>query len=430
VRTLRLTLLPITRRNALCYRQYHPRYKQSVIQYSQSNNMTTQNKILLGGVAVGVSLLFSATAHAQSSVTLYGVLDEGIAYVHNAITGTTSGSTLFKLSSGNTFGSRWGLKGTEDLGSGLSAIFQLESGYSLSTGASLQGGALFGRKAVVGLSSNQYGTVTLGRQYDPVVDLVQPLTQDAYFGGTFGTPGDLDNYDNTLRVNSSVKYASPIFSGFQVEALYGFGGVAGATGNGQTYSFGAAYSGGPLSLAAGYLYANGGTTAVNGVRTWTSTSGTLFNTVINSGFASAKSISSVRAAGQYLAGPFTLGAAYSFTQYAGDSLSTFTQSAKFNSGSAFVNYRASTPLLLGIGYNYTSLTGPASAHYNQVNLGADYALSKRTSLYALFGYQKSSGQTLSATGSLIQANASVGDFGVSSNTNSQAIAAAGIRAKF
>ena len=78
----------------------------------------------------------------------------------------------------------------------------------------------------------------------------------------------------------------------------------------------------------------------------------------------------------------------------------------------------------------TSLTGPASAHYNQVNLGADYALSKRTSLYALFGYQKASGQTLSAAGSLIQANASVGDFGVSSNTNSQAIAVAGIRAKF
>jgi predicted porin len=392
--------------------------------------MLAKNKLLPGAVAVGVALLFATTAHAQSSVTLYGLLDEGIAYIHNSASGETNASTQFKLSSGNSYGSRWGLKGTEDLGSGLAAIFQLESGYSVSTGASGQGGLLFGRKAVVGLSSASYGTVTLGRQYDPVVDLVQALTQDAYFGGTFGTPGDLDNYDNSLRVNSSVKYVSPILSGFQVEALYGFGGVAGATGSGQTYSFGAAYSGGALSLAAGYLFANGGSTAVDGVRTWTSTSGSLFNTVINSGFASAKSLSSVRAAAQYVTGPFTLGAAYSYTQYAADSLSTFTQTAKFNNGSAFVNYRVTVPLLLGVGYNYTALSGPASAHYNQINLGADYALSKRTSLYALAGYQKSSGQTLSATGELIQANASVGDFGVSSGTNSQAIVVAGIRAKF
>ena len=84
----------------------------------------------------------------------------------------------------------------------------------------------------------------------------------------------------------------------------------------------------------------------------------------------------------------------------------------------------------GIGYNYTSLTGLSSAHYNQVNLGADYALSKRTELYALAGYQKASGNTLNANGKVVSAQASIGDYGVHSGTNSQEVAVVGIRHKF
>ncbi|CAB3969632.1 porin [Burkholderia cenocepacia] len=355
--------------------------------------------------------LYAAGAHAQSSVTLYGIADAGIAYVHNAQNANGSNaSSLVKFSSGNLSGSRWGLRGTEDLGGGLAALFQLENGFNIGTGAFGQGSREFGRKAVVGLASSTYGTVTLGRQYDPVVDLVQGLTQDNYFGGVFATPGDLDNYDNSLRVSNSVKYTSPLISGFQFEGLYGFGGVAGATGSGRTYSFGASYANGPLSLGAGFFYANGGSTVANGVRTWSSSSDTLFNTVINQGFSSAKSIQIVRVAGQYVAGPATFGLAYSNTQYGADTLSAFSQNAKFNNGSAFFNWQFSPALRAGVGYNYTSLTGPSSAHYNQVNLGADYALSKRTDLYALFGYQKASGNTLNANGAVVKAAASVGSY--------------------
>ncbi|MCX4160319.1 MULTISPECIES: porin [Paraburkholderia] len=382
-------------------------------------------------LALPATLLLSATAHAQSSVTLYGIVDAGIAYVHNAQgSGGTNQSTLVKFSSGNMSGSRWGLRGTEDLGGGLSTVFQLENGFNVGTGALGQGGREFGRKAVVGLSSNQWGTVTLGRQYDPIVDLVQGLTEDNYFGGAFGTPGDLDNYDNSLRVSNSVKYVSPLYAGFQVEALYGLGGVAGATGSGRTYSFGAAYTNGPLALGAGYFYANGGNTLTNGLRTWSSSSDSLFNTVINQGFASAKSIQIVRVGGQYAIGAATLGAAYSNTQYGSDSASVFHENAKFNSGSAFFNYQFTAAARAGIGYNYTALTGPTSAHYHQVNLGADYALSKRTELYALFGYQKASGKTLNASGAVVSAQASVGDFGVNSGTNSQEVTAVGIRHRF
>jgi predicted porin len=382
-------------------------------------------------LAIPAGLLLSASAHAQSSVTLYGILDTGIAYVHNAQSSNGQNqSTLIKLASGNISGSRWGLKGTEDLGGGLAATFQLENGFNVGTGALGQGGREFGRKAVVGLTGNAWGTVTLGRQYDPIVDLVQGLTEDNYFGGVFGTPGDLDNYDNSLRVSNSVKYVSPIFAGFQLEALYGVGGVAGSSGSGQTYSFGAAYANGPLSLGAGYFYANGGNTTTAGLRTWTSSSDSLFNTVINSGFASARSIQIAKVGGQYVIGPLTAGLTYSNTQYGSDASSAFRDTAKFNNGSVFFNYQFTPAVRAGLGYNYTSLTGPASAHYNQVNLGADYALSKRTDLYALFGYQKASGNTLNSSGAVVSADASIGDFGVNSGANSQDVAVVGIRHKF
>jgi predicted porin len=376
-------------------------------------------------------LLLSAGAHAQSSVTLYGIIDTGIAYVHNAQgTNGLNESTLIKASSGNVSGSRWGLKGTEDLGGGLAAVFQLENGFNVDTGTLGQGSREFGRKAIVGLTSNTWGSVTIGRQYDPLVDQVQALTEDNYFGGVFGTPGDLDNYDNSLRVNNSIKYVSPNWAGFQVEALYALGGVAGANGSERTYSFGAAYATGPLSVAAGYFYANGGSSTTNGVRTWTSSSDSLFNTVINQGFASANSIQIARVGAQYVIGAVTAGLTYSNTQYGSDSLSAFRSTAKFNNGSGFLNYQLNPALRAGVGYNYTSLTGPASAHYNQVNLGADYSLSKRTDLYALFGYQKASGHTLNSSGEVVDAQASIGDFGVNSGSNSQDVAVVGIRHKF
>lgn len=123
-------------------------------------------KSLLALAALGA---FAGVAHAQSSVTLYGIIDEGFNVNTNV-----KGQHLYNLSAGVLQGSRWGLRGTEDLGGGLKAIFVLENGFDENTGKMNQGGLLFGRQAYVGLSSN-YGTVTLGRQYDSVVDYVGPL---------------------------------------------------------------------------------------------------------------------------------------------------------------------------------------------------------------------------------------------------------------
>ena len=174
------------------------------------------------------SAAIAGSAHAQTSVTLYGTIDTSLTYVNHA-DGSKNLWALGNSSDGNLSGSRWGLKGAEDLGGGLKAIFQLESGFNPSTGSSAQGGRLFGRQAYVGLTAEQYGSLTLGRQYDPLIDLVQGITEDNYFGSVFATPGDVDNYDNSFRVNNAVKYTTPVWNGLQAAAMYSFGGIAGST---------------------------------------------------------------------------------------------------------------------------------------------------------------------------------------------------------
>ncbi len=173
---------------------------------------------------------------------------------------------------------------------------------------------MVGRSATVGLSS-RLGTIKLGRTYDPVTDLVEPLTEDNFFSGLFATPGDVDNYDNDLRVSNALKYISPVMYGVQIEALYAFGGVAGSTASGQTYSAAISYTSGPLGAAVGYLHADGGNTLTNGIRTWTSSSDSLFFSAINQGFASASSIDTMHAGVQYVLGQFTFGVGYSHSQY-------------------------------------------------------------------------------------------------------------------
>lgn len=127
------------------------------------------------------------------------------------------------MQSGYVQGSRWGLKGTEDLGGGLSALFQLENGFNLNNGKLGQGGLEFGRQAFVGLSDAKYGTVTLGRQYDSLVDFLAPTTANGNWAGyLFSHPYDNDNTDNTFRVNNTIKYASPTIAGFQFGGTYSF----------------------------------------------------------------------------------------------------------------------------------------------------------------------------------------------------------------
>ncbi len=110
-------------------------------------------------IIISGGTILSTPAQAQSSVTLYGLLDAGISYVIIA-----GGKSNYQFADGVYTGNRWGMVGKEDLGGGDYAVFRLESGFALGTGKALGGGAAFSRQAYAGLSDNRYGTVTLGLQ--------------------------------------------------------------------------------------------------------------------------------------------------------------------------------------------------------------------------------------------------------------------------
>ncbi|RQR73537.1 porin [Burkholderia sp. Bp9090] len=374
------------------------------------------------------SVTMGGVAHAQSSVTLYGTIDTSLTYVRNA----DGGKNLWALgnsSAGNLSGSRWGLKGSEDLGGGLAAIFQLENGFNPSTGGLGQGSRIFGRQAYVGLTSNQYGSLTLGRQYDPLIDLVQPITADNYFGSVFATAGDVDNYDNSFRVDNAVKYTSPVIAGLQFEAMYSLGGVAGSTGSKQSYSAGVSYANGPLSLAGGYFYAANANPVTGNRTTWSSTSDGTFDGAINTGYQTAHSIGIARVAGQYVIGAFTVGAGYSNAQYRRDGASVFAKNEHYNTAQGFLNYQASAALLVGVGYSFTKSGGDTSANYHQASVGADYNLSKRTDVYMTAAYQHASGNTGDGAGGAVPAQASIGSYGYN-GTKNQALVNLGLRHRF
>jgi len=361
---------------------------------------------------------FACDASAQSSVTLYGIVDTGIAYIHNS----GGHASQWKMSAGNLSGNEWGLKGTEDLGGGLSAIFTLENGFDLGSGQLQNNGREFGRQAFVGIASTSYGTLTLGRQYDPISDLLQPITADSY-SGFFATPGDVDNYDSSVRFNNAVKWASPVWAGFTFEAMYAPGGVAGSTGSGQTYSGGASYVRGPLSLAAGYLHVDNGNPTVS--MRGTSSADSFFNSSVNAAYATSRSVNVARAGGQYVIGSVTVGAAYSYSQYVPDASSAFTIKEKYHNGSLFAIWQATPALQVVGGYNFTKSLGDSSAKYHQANLGVDYLLSKRTDVYAAAGYTHASGSNGEGA-----AQAVIGSYDIDSGKQSQVMAIVGVRHKF
>ena len=376
----------------------------------------------------------TSVAHAQSSVTLYGAVDTSVAYFGNQQGANHSGGT-FQLASGNLSPNLWGLKGTEDLGGGLAAIVRLESGFNIDTGRLNQGQRMFGRTAIVGFSDDNVGKLTMGRQYDPLIDLLQPLTDDDTFGSTFATPGDLDNYDNSYRTNNSIKYMSPNFSGLQMGAIYALGGVPGSVAAGQTYAAAFAYNHGPVGFGAGYFHANSdhSTAASFDGLNPNATDFAVDSPATTGAFVSANSMQIIRAAGDYAFDNFTVGAAYSNVQYYNYAAASGSQNTtKFNTGQFFVNYKLSPSTVVGAGYDYTKGSGNGvTASYNQFSVGADYFLSKHSDIYALAGYQKASGNTLSATtGEIVPAVASFGDFGYDASNGKQAMAMVGIRHQF
>ncbi|KVM12208.1 porin [Burkholderia ubonensis] len=361
---------------------------------------------------------------------LYGIVDAGITYRSNERVGTAgnyTGHSNVGLTTGNLSGSRWGIKGMEDLGGGLRALFVLENGFDIANGTSGQGGRQFGRQAFVGVGSDRYGTVSLGRQYTSLDDFVSPVGPSTYIGGFGAHPGDIDDLDQTARVDSSIKYTSANYAGFTFGALYGFGGQPGSMKQRNTWSVG-----------VGYERADNSKTGANDktVGKWQSTDDGLFNSSINEGYASAQSQQVIATGATYDFGPALVGVNYSNVQYRGGDRSLFSGHAIFNVAGVFTRWKVRPQTQLFAGYSYTrgsEIEGAdGRAQYHNVTLGAVYDLSKRTSVYLLGAYQHACGTTLDAQGRPVAATASVSDKANShsSDARSQAIVSIGMRQRF
>jgi predicted porin len=334
------------------------------------------------------ALLISTGAYAQSSVTLYGVLDEGINFTNNAGSGQA-----WTMKSGDVAGSRFGLKGTEDLGGGYSAIFRLENGFNTSNGEAGQGQRMFGRQAYVGLASQSYGTLTVGRQYDPTVDLFSPLTAGGNWAGDVGaTPFDNDNTDWDYRVNNSVKYVSPTIAGLTGEAMYGFSNTAGGFANNRLVSVAGQYQYGGLTAVAAYMRIDNPGVGTSGAVTNDSvfTGSTQENIdagiaydfkTFNVAFAWSHTNVDQPTANSYLSGSLTPANGGSWTRWQFDNFQINGQ------------YFLRPNLWLGASYIYTmgkldTTAGGYSPKWHTAEVTLDYDLSKSTSVYVQGAYQR------------------------------------------
>ncbi|MFL9992715.1 porin [Paraburkholderia sediminicola] len=387
--------------------------------FIQSNSTTPRGDLSVKKIGASFALLMMSVsaAHAQSSITLYGVVDPDIVFVNNAQTGRSGGQltgkqqySMMDATTSSYFGSRFGLKGVEDLGGGMTALFTLENGFNAANGTLGQGGLLFGRQAFVGLSAPA-GRITLGRQYSSLWDFVSPLAVITQWAGYLGShPDDLDNIGGTNRQNNSLKYTSPTWNGVTANALYSAGGVAGSFSENQIWSVGMGYTGGAVRLGIAFVDAfdpntslygstpTAGGADTNNLGSFGSETSAQRNPII-AGYASAHREQIFGMGGSYVAGPATLGLVYTNTRFAGLGSSSgpnplsYSGSSTFNTVEANLQYQVTVPVSVGLAYSFTKDDGPndQSARYQQVTAGVHYFFSKRTDVYMVAAYQRASG---------------------------------------
>ncbi len=348
-------------------------------------------------IALAVAGLASTAAFAQSNVTIYGIVDYGYAYRWDAknFAGVgTSPNSASQLNGGQAMGNRLGFKGTEDLGNGMKAVFLLEQGFQLDTGAASDSTSTWNRQAYMGLSGN-FGTVVGGRLYTPHYTFVSGL--DPFAGGYMGVyknvysplgQGATTNNQGLVggglmdptRVDNAVAYISPSFGGFTVTGAFsnnatGMDSATSNAANNTVYAILGKYDNGPLTVGANYHYIAGGSTALN--PTAVLGSQLYLDNVQN----------------------FTLGGSYDFKVVKVMALYSYnnleyqnTTVATTNSGDATINnymIGATAPFGKFLGrasYIYSDGNSKAGGDAQQFALGLDYNLSKRTAIYSAYSF--------------------------------------------
>jgi len=327
------------------------------------------------GGALSCALLLLApcisSAAPSSNVQLYGIVDAGMQYLSNG----PDGHSKTGVSSGNLNGSRWGLKGAEDLGDGLKAVFVLEAGMDLTNGQSLQGKRLFGRQAYVGLDSKSWGRLVFGRHNSLMIDWMAKYNPfgNAGFSGKRVDPAFSDRSDNGIKYTVKM---GPVTAG----AFYSFGWNNTQSWEdsklGRMFSAGLRYQDGPLGAAVLYHSKHADSP--------------------KAGADSGNREDRIVAGLSYKVGQFDLFGGYRWLKQR-----LTSQDLRSNMYWAGVRYRPAKPTRLSLAVyhadgmvcdsmNYAVCPAEQQAGSEQkptlVTLGGEYDLSKRTTLYAIGAY--------------------------------------------
>ncbi len=383
-------------------------------------------------VALAALSAIAGAAQAQSTVTLYGLVDQYYSgFTQNTVTNSAAATDPLKSASMRSFnksglvdgsfnGSRFGIKGSEDLGGGLSVIFNFEAGINSQAGSSTQGSTLFGRRSIVGLSSTSYGTFGIGRNSSPFDDVSQ---NGSMMQGSAADPGLTNNAPqalvtksntiaqvaNTLltrgfagngntswigystRFNNSFRWTSPDWSGFTASAMYGQGEDNTLNADGSTTDptqmLGGylQYSKGPLLVSLGYQSeAQGGTQATTaaGLTGAATTVGKNQNSTSIAATSQKPALNNTLLSVAYDFGAAKVGAQFNQAQFQDVN---FVTAAGTTSMAANNEYSVSIAVPFGattLSAEYAVSQGDSTGKASGYGLQAKYALSKRTFVYA------------------------------------------------
>jgi predicted porin len=388
-------------------------------------------------IALAVAGLASTAAFAQTNVTIYGLVDYGYAYrfdargvdsLVNGISANKPGSSS-QLNGGQQSGNRLGFKGTEDLGNGLKAVFLLEQGYQLDTGASANASSFYNRQAYVGLSGG-FGTAVGGRLYTPHYTFVSGL--DPFGAGTVGRYNNVysigagavsgsafGNLTDPVRVDNAIAYISPSFGGFTVTAAFsnnasGDDSNSNNAQNNTVYALLGQYTGGALTVGANYHYIAGGSSvsvpsATSNVTLANAQLGTLPQAGLTSTLTGVRIASGASSWADFPVDNvqnFTLGGSYDFkvakvmALYSWNNIDFTPLGGK---DIAINNYMLGATVPFGKfaakgSYIYSDGNSAAGGDAQQLALGLDYNLSKRTNFYSAYSWIDNSDKRINGVG--------------------------------
>ena len=305
-------------------------------------------------------LAASGAAMAQSSVTLYGVLDTGLTY-------SKGEESVYGMTHvGGNVNSRLGFRGVEDLGNGLKATFNLEAGMGVDDGNNYMdkdsNGMAFRRTSTVGLAGN-FGEVRLGRMLTSSYLAVSRYDAFGDTGIGASLAWNIPQTGYAPRTENAISYTSPNFSGFKIGAEYGFGEKQKAR-DSRYFGMGATYDNGPLSLGLGYDRLNSNTM---------------------DGLLAASDLKTVHLGGAYNFGVAKLLAFYK--------QSKVSNAPKFKTFGLGVSAPVGAAGEVRASYNNYKISDD-NGKANQLSLGYVHNLSKRTALYGTYAYMKNSNKTI------------------------------------